>query len=147
MEPTQAGFLAWVRAFMGIGTAALPDDAPAIGYAYAVATELVPCELQAISPTMYMLAVYNLGGDNLINYAPDQAGQTFFADARKLYRCNDFVMGVVASTGDNGTSTSLAVPDALRELTLAQLQNMKTPYGRRYMSIVQSLGPTIWGIS
>jgi hypothetical protein len=146
MAPTQAGFLDWVRTQMGISTVELPDSSPWIGYAYNVALEITNLYFAQASPTLYTLAVYNLGGDNLINYAPDQPGSTFFADLRASFTINSFTPGVVSSSSDAGTSTSLLNPDFMKELTLANLQNLKTPYGRRYLSIAQSFGP-LWGLS
>jgi hypothetical protein len=35
----------------------------------------------------------------------------------------------------------------MQRLTLAQLQNLKTPYGREYLALAQSYGPNVWGLS
>ena len=37
--------------------------------------------------------------------------------------------------------------ESMKGLTLANLQNLKTPWGRMYLSIAQLAGPTIWGLS
>ena len=91
-------------------------------------------------------ACYNLAGDLLINYAPDQAGQTFFSDARTKFSINTATTGVVSSTSDESTSVSLAIPPAVSNLLLSQLQNTKTPWGRVYLSYAQSSG-SLWGVS
>ena len=144
--PTQAGFLAWVRAVMGITTAQLPDASLALTYAYQVAVALVNPQIGLASPIMYTLAVYNLGGDNLINWAQDTPPSTLFADQRKAYNTYNFIAGTISSAGDEGTNESIATVDALTKLTLGQLQNLKTPWGRQYLSIAMSVG-TNWGLS
>jgi hypothetical protein len=146
MNPTLAGFLTFIRNAAGIPTSALPDDDIQITYAFNVAIELTLLELQQVSTTIYMLAVYNLGVSNLINWANDQAGQTYFADLRKSLDITAFVGGVVSSTADVSTSETLLSPDFLKGLTMANLQQLKDPYGRQWMAFMQEYG-TIWGIS
>lgn len=137
---------------MGISTAQLPDNSPWIGYAFGIALQTVNPVLVAVPSvpnvwTIYEVAVYNLGGSNLINYAPDQPGQTFFADARKAWNINgEGPFGVVSAAGDQGTSDSFIVPDAMKGLTLGDLQNLKDPWGRAYLAIAQKTG-TLWGLS
>jgi hypothetical protein len=82
----------------------------------------------------------------LINFATDQSGQTFFATARTNYGINSFVAGVIGSSADETTSESLVVPEAMKNLTLQNLQNLKTPYGRQYLYFAQAFG-TNWGLS
>jgi hypothetical protein len=81
----------------------------------------------------------------LINYGEDVTPSTVFADIRTAYKINSFVPGMVSSTSDNGTSTSLITPDFFQNLTLSDLQLMKTPYGRAYLAIAQKAG-NLWGI-
>ena len=145
-SPSQSGFLAFVRNVMGISSAYVPDNSTSLIDAYTVALEWVNTTLDAASPTIYTMAVYNLGGDTLINWCPDQAGQTYFQDLRKSFHCTSFVPGVVSSTSDEGTSSSLTVPKAFEMLTFSDLQNIKTPYGRQYLAIAQQMG-TLWGMS
>jgi hypothetical protein len=90
--------------------------------------------------------VYNLGGDMLINWTPDQPGQVYFANLRTSFGTNNWAPGVVTSTSDGGTSTSLTNPEFMKEFTMANLQNLKTPYGRQYLAWAQSTG-SIWGMS
>ena len=78
--PTQAGFDAWIYSTLGCTTEDLPADSPFLVYAYNVAIEVVNMQLQVVSPLIYMLAVYNLAADNLINYAPNTGTSTFFTD-------------------------------------------------------------------
>lgn len=153
--PTLAGFLSFIRSVMGIDPLYLPDDSVAINWAYSVALMIVNPDLTLVtagppsaplSVSLYELCVYNLAGDNLINYAPDQPGRTFFAEQRKNLGISTFAAGVVSSTSDDGDSVSLAVPDSLKMLTMAQLQNLKTPYGRTYLGYAQTSG-TLWGLT
>ena len=146
MNPNLADFLTFIRVEMGISTTYLPDDSPAITMAYNVAIEIVNPIINVLSPTMYTLAVYNLAGDNVINFAQDQTGQTFFADLRKSWNLIGFVGGIIQYTADESTSQSMAVPDSAKMFTLANLQQLKTPYGRQYLQIAQSYGYN-WGLS
>jgi hypothetical protein len=147
MDPTLAGFLEFVRTVMGISSSVLPDNSPYLAISFNVSKEIVNPTIQQASPLLYQSAVYNLAGDSLLNFAQDQAGKTFFADARAKFTLLDFTPGVVQSTGDEGTNTSLIVQKAAEEFTLANLQQLKTPYGRAYLQIAQSYGPNIWGVS
>lgn len=113
--------------------------------AYDVAVALVNRALQVVpsplrSPSIYALCVYNLAGDNLVNYAQDRPNQTYFADLRKSFNILGFVGGVVQSTGDEATNESMVVPDAFKLFTMANLQQLKTPWGRQYLSFAQSYG-------
>jgi uncharacterized protein YciU (UPF0263 family) len=147
VPPTEAGFLQWVRSVMGVTTQQLPDNDPVIPVAYEVAIEIVNQTLNQASPTIYALAVYNLGGSNLVNYAQDQTDQTFWTDLRSKFNTYGFVAGVISSSSDEGTSETLLVPDALKGLTLSNLQYLKDPWGRQYLSFAQLYGPNIWGLS
>jgi hypothetical protein len=95
---------------------------------------------------IYMLAVYNLGASNLLNWFPDTPPSTFFADARKGYGINSFVAGVVTASSDEGTSNSLTTPEWASNLTIANLQQLKDPFGRQYLAFAADYG-SLWGIS
>lgn len=73
--------------------------------------------------------------------------EQFFANIRRYFKINSFVPGIVANTSDLTTSVGLDNPDFMKNLTLEQLQLIKTPYGRRYLEIAQKYGPTIWGVT
>lgn len=155
-QPTLAGFTAWVRNVMGISAAVCPDNSDALTTAYAFALEIVNTTIAQASPMLYTGAVYNLGGDNLLNYAPDLPNapviegsdppMAFFAYSRKQYNIAGFVGGVIQSAGDESTSQSMVVPEQFKQLTISDLQNLKTPYGRQYLAIAQRYG-TIWGVT
>lgn len=165
ISPTFAGFLGFVRNVMAVPTSAITDDSVYLHYAYEVSQMIVNEQLMVVTspsptagnyPTYYAIAVYNLGGDNLINYAQDLPDSPlygnkpplpYFADQRRNYKIGAFVGGVVASTSDNGTSVSLDVVTALKDLTIDQLENLNTPWGRRYLGLAQAAGPSIWGLS
>jgi hypothetical protein len=114
--------------------------------AWAVACETVDRFINIHSPLYYNLAMYNFAADYLINWCVDQECQTWFEDLRKKLKITSFVGGTVASTADESTSTSLNVPKNLEGLTFFDLQNLKTIYGRTYMSIAEKFGD-IWGAS
>lgn len=152
--PTVTGFQEFIYTYMGITTAQLPPTTPVIEFAFWSAIETVNLFL-AGAPLLYNQAVYNLAGDILMNYAPDVVptvpyGGTklpFFAFMRQKFNINGFVSGVISSASDEGTGDSLVVPDSLAQLTLADLQNLKTPWGRAYLSIAQKWGPDLFGIT
>jgi len=147
VSPSLGGFTNFVYGNMGITTAQLPTTSPAIPIAYSVALATVNVALSqtALAP-IYALAVYNLAGDRLINYAADQPGQNFFQQMRQSLDITGFTAGVVSATADVSTSESLTVPAYAQTLTLSQLQNLKTFWGREYLGIAQTFGP-MWGIS
>jgi hypothetical protein len=161
--PTLAGFLSFIRNVMGISTTVLPDASSVITMAFNVAIAIVNINLQIIpvgpqpGDTIYSLAVYNLAGSNLLNYAQDLPGAAvvpgsgdpglpYFEYTRQKYNINGFVSGVVQSSSDEGTSVSMVVQEAAQTFTLQDLQQLKDPYGRRFLSFAQQAG-TLWGIN
>ena len=144
--PTLAGFQTFVTDIMQIPEAALPSGSPVIGYAFETACAIVLKQIQGISPFLYEVAVYNLAASILIQYAPDQPGQTYFADYRKAHGIGIFTPGIIQSSSDSGTAQSWMIPEALKNLSLADLQNLKNPYGLAYLQIAQSYG-AIWGLT
>ena len=151
--PTLAGFNIFVYNVMLIDPLVLPTTSAVIGYAYNVALGVVNQALMGAGCppgsqwSIYAMAVYNLGGSNLINYAQDQPGYTYFNDQRTNFGITKFQPGVVAGTSDAGTAVSLLNPEFMRNLTLANLQQLKDPWGRAYLQFAQDYGPSIWGIS
>jgi hypothetical protein len=168
-QPTLAGFTAFVRSVMGISTMVLPDGSPVMAMALAVSMALVNPQLRVIGVpdhdaagvtlnqgglSIYVLAVYNLAGSNLLSYAQDASNapvyknkMPFFAYFRWKWNLNSFVPGVIDSSSDETTSEHMVVQEAAKYFTMANLQQLKDPYGRAYLAFVQSYGPTTWGIS
>ena len=151
--PSIAGFTTWLTAVMGLSTAAMASAAPVIPIAYNVALAVVNTDLCAApNPSgvddysIYSLAVYNLGGDRLVNYVQDIPPDTTFADARLKYNVTNFLAGVVQASSDDGTGQTLTVPEAFQNLTIMDLNNIATPWGRQYLAFAQDTG-TLWGIS
>lgn len=151
--PTEAGYLAFIRDTMRIDADELPDNSPWIPASYSLAIALVNKALQAVvsgsstQPSFYALAVYNLAGHTLIEYAPDEAGSTYFTTLREKTNMAGMVSGVVQSSGDEGSNTSMLVPEQFGQLTLADIQLTKTAWGQRYLGMAQAYGPSIWGLS
>lgn len=134
------------------GLAPAPGDQylivqPVASMSLGVAEQVVNDDLQSAVPQLYTLAVYNLATDRLINYAPDQPGQNFFATARANYHLLDMNVGVIQGASDQGTSGSYLNLEAMKTFTLGDLQTLKTPFGRRYMEIAMNYGPSLWGMS
>ena len=143
---------------MGIPPGALPDNSVWLTYAYDAAYATVNTQLSTVPGPFYMLAVYNLGGDNLVNWAQDDVqppypfptnnptGLLYFAYLRDQFKINAFVPGVINSSSDEGTSQSMDTLDAYKNFTLSNLQNLKTPWGRTYLGFAQRVG-TLWGLT
>lgn len=144
--PANEDRMAFIRNIMGIPDAALPDDSPYILYSLTGAVNVVNLAIQQISPFLYDIAVNNLAGDNLINWAQDAPDSTFFKDLRASFGCNNFSAGVVQSATDNSTAMTALVPEFFKELTMRDLRNLKTPYGREYLAIAMDYGP-LWGLT
>lgn len=172
-SPTLAGFKTFIRQTMGIDTTILPDADPVIPMAFAVALAIVNPALKCVALpsgdaagaslnsgglTIYTLAVYNFAADRIINFAQDQPGAEpvdgsgdpglpFFQWQRKQLNINGFVPGVIESSNDETTGENFVVQEAAKQFTLANIQQLKTIYGRQYLSLAQDWGPTIWGIN
>lgn len=147
LTPTLPGFVVFVRRFMGITTDDLPDDSPFIELAFESAREFMavyPC--YAGIALLYTQAVYNLGGSYLLRWADDIQPSTYFDDKRNEYGMNSFRAGVLTSASDESTSQSMAVGQAMSNLTLADLQLVQDPYGRHALAFLMELGG-VWGIS
>ena len=139
-------------------TFASQSNPPVVGDAYVVVQPIVAISLQVAMATvnralnsansgLYVLAVYNLATDRLMNFAPDQPNQSYFSQLRDQYHLLDSKVGVVASGSDQGTSGSLVNPEQLSRLTLEDLQMLKTPFGKNYLGMAQAFGPDIFGLS
>lgn len=122
------------------------DGTDVVSSSYALAVATVNPDLAQASDLIYTLAVYNLATDYVINMAPDPSGSTYFTDIRSKFNLNTFTAGLVESSSDSSTSASLGMPASLKELTISDLQNMKTPWGRQYLAFAQKYG-TLWGLS
>ncbi|HBK2804405.1 TPA: hypothetical protein HHH48_005056, partial [Escherichia coli] len=48
--------------------------------------------------------------------------------------------------GDNSTSAQRLVPDFFKDLSLADLQMLQDPWGRRYLMFAQQFG-SLWGLT
>lgn len=143
--PTLTGFIAWTRTVMGIPTTVMADNNPGFEYAFSVAKDMIPLDLNKV-PNIYTLTVYNWGGSLLIQFQQDPTGFTFFTDARKSYGVNSFTAGVIEHAADASTSESMAIGQGLKNLDILSLQRIKDPYGRQAVAYMQSIG-TLWGLS
>jgi hypothetical protein len=121
---------------------------------YQIARDLVNTDIACASPGQYVLAIYNLAADRLFNFAMDIPNQTYFSDlqgpgspGKPGFNLDSFTPGVLSAAYDNGTGTNVLNPEQMKLFTLQDLQTLKTPYGRIYMSIAQKYGVTIWGLS
>lgn len=156
--PTLSGFQAFLLDPVGITATILPPSSFVVAMALTVAMDIVNQQLQLAAPTEYTLAVYNLATSNIFNYAQDLPGaaiyrtnstgigQPFFAAMRDTWGIYNPTSGVVQSASDVSTSDTVVVPDFAKDLTLADLQLRKDPFGRQYLALAQKYG-TLWGIN
>lgn len=144
--PNTTDLYTFLQTIVQVPTAALPSNSPYLAWALSYAEEKTLLVLYAIGQDYYCFAVYLLATSFLINWCPDQPGQTFFQGLRATWNLTGFVGGTIQSSADESTSESLLAPDFLKGLTLGQLQALKDPYGRQWLSMQQDLG-AVWGIS
>ncbi len=145
--PTLAGFVTFCRTIAQIPVDAMPDGDSGFADAFLYAQRWTPCQLKAVDCYLYTSCVYNLGVSLILDYQPDQSGHTYFADLRKALKIGNFVAGVVSSTADQATSAALTIGAQLSNLSLADMQLMADPFGRRAIAIMGELGPGMWGLS
>ena len=146
--PNMTDYLAFIRA-QGIPVQALPDDSPIIQVTFDLAMDWVYRRIQCASRVWYARAVYLFALDRRINFASDpiECGTDgYFATLRSKLGINTASTGIIQASSDNSTSQSWMIPDALKNLSLADLQNLKTPYGREYLAIASQFSP-IWGLT
>lgn len=75
-------------------------------------------------------------------------GFNLFVNLRQYYHLNNFVAGVVKSAYDESTGESLETPNWVSNLSLNDLDILKTPYGRFYAQYAQKFGSlSLSGIS
>lgn len=147
--PNVTDFLAMIRNEAGIVAQVLPDNSPVIGMVLTLSLEYVYKEIACVSWPYYVRAVYLFALDRLINFASDPVecgSDGFFTKLRSALGVNSASAGLIQSSSDNGTSQSYMIPDSLKNMSLADLQLMKTPYGREYLGITQMFSP-VWGLS
>lgn len=65
---------------------------------------------------------------------------TYFSALRASWQINQFVPGVVASIGDEGTNTSFKNPAIMEGLKFSDLSYIKSPFGRKYLAIADRVG-------
>ncbi|EML4687383.1 hypothetical protein [Citrobacter amalonaticus] len=142
MTTSLSGFIAFVRSDMGVTAEQVPDDSQSLSLAFGGAVEWVNRDIEAVVPNLYTVAVYNLAASFLVNYGTESV----FADFRSKFGLNDFKAGVITGAGDNATSAQRLVPEFFKDLSLADLQMLQDPWGRRYLMIAQQFG-SLWGLS
>ena len=142
MTTSLSGFIAFVRADMSVSAGQVPDDSQSLSLAYGGAVEWVNRDIEVVMPNLYTVAVYNLAASFLVNCGTESV----FSDFRSKLGLNDFKPGVITGAGDNATSAQRLVPDFFKDLSLADLQMLQDPWGRRYLMIAQQFG-SLWGLS
>jgi hypothetical protein len=152
--PTLEGYTDWIYSVMAVPESVLPDDSIYIQMSFDIAMEFVNQYINIVNPGVFTVAVYNLAGNFLVNIAqddpdavppPDNAA-TYWADLRSSLNLNSFVPGLVDNAADQGTSAGLQLLASMEDLTIGDLQMLKTPWGRVYMGIAQCVG-SMWGLT
>lgn len=145
-QPNIVDFEWFLSNSVQIPPAALPASSPWPQYALTQALHLTPCGPGGI---MYTLVVYNCATHILFTITPDVAGQNFFSTARSKegFSLVNPIVGVVAATTDESTTTTLSSPDWTKRITVSQLNFMRTPWGREYLGWIQSAGPYPVGLT
>lgn len=123
------------------------SGAPILTTTLTIAADIANSALEQASNDIYMLAVYNLATDRLVNYAQDTAPANYFSTLRNNYKLSAFVPGVVSSSSDNGSATTMLNTEGMKNFTLQDLQTLKTPWGRQYIAFAQMYGPALWGLT
>lgn len=146
--PNLPDYTLFVSGVMGISTVYLPADSPFLGYAFNRALQMV---INVQGGLEYTLAVYNCAGHIQLTITPDQVvggvARTFFQDQRRDLDLLHPVVGLVASSSDESTSVTNAVPDAMRQLTISDLGFMRTIWGREFLAYNQDYGASVWGLT
>ncbi len=146
--PNATDFATMLTTEIGLTAGALTTAAIQVTASLAYAQCWVYKRLNCISNGIYLRAVYCLATDRLLNIGQDPTNNstTFFASLRTQFAITSFIAGVISSSSDESTSQSIAVAESLNTLTLPDLQNLKTPWGREYLGYAQQ-GAPIWGVS
>jgi hypothetical protein len=165
--PTLTGFIWFLQNIVGIPALYLPTDAPVISWAYNIVVDTVNPIFQTVpswqmpsTQLIYTQMVYNLGAHDIILWAQDVEPPPtppykvdsngnpigYFEYMRQKFGLNTLVPGVVTATFDQGTGTTLAVPEGLKNLTISDLGLLQTPWGRVYLGYAQAWNRP-WGIS
>jgi hypothetical protein len=151
--PNITDFQTFIVNVMGISNAILNPNDPVVCMAFTIAMNVVNQYLACTSPPIYTLAVYNLAGSNVINYAQDQSGAPdyqnglpFFAYLRQKWNISGYISGTIQSSSDVSTSESMVVPEYTKDMNLYELQLIKDPFGRQYLALAQNWGP-LWGMN
>ncbi len=144
-QVTKDQFIEFIRGSMGIDESMLPDDSIDINFCYLITIDTISSSFIQLPDSIYQFAFLNLAAAYLVEYALDQPGKDTFSKLRGQFGLSSFNTGIIQSSSDQGTSAALLVPDWVKNANLFDLQMMKTPWGRQYLSLSQRLSPA-WGI-
>lgn len=93
--------------------------------------------IQVTTSTQFTYSYVNNPGVNIL---PGNVGFNLFSMLRSNYHINNFVAGVIKSSADESTSESLETPNWAANLSLNDLDLLKTPFGRFYAMYAQKFG-------
>ena len=149
-SPNYPDFTSWVASMMGVPADDMPgSDTLAMAYDTSLniaLPDLGSIPYQAGTPSLYALAVYNLGGAILVDIAQDDPDSTYWQNLRSKFNTSSYAWGVTSSASDQGTSTSMMMPGFINNMMPLDLWLMATPWGRTYMQIAGGWG-AVWGLS
>ena len=106
----------------------------------------VPVALSPNTNAPYVTCVYNWAASLVIQFQQDAIGQNFFTKARQSFGIGTWTPGPISSASNEATSQSMELGEGMKNLTLADMQRCKDPYGRTAIEMLQTLG-TLWGMN
>lgn len=147
LTPNFQDFLTFVRNDAKIPTSAISDDDPMLETCFELGQETVPMHVGLqLQPLIYLVCVYSFGVSYLLHCANDEPGSTYFSNIRKELNLDTLTYGLLNQASDQGTAGGELIPNAIQRLSLADLNFLKDPFGRRAISFLMELGP-LWGLS
>lgn len=155
VTPNLTDFVAMLQNEMAVDVTTLngPVNQIVIARSFDMAQHYVLREIALLDLGLYARALYCFAADRFLNFAvpvvgapTNEAGVDCITQARRAYSLGSFTAGVINSASDNGTAGSITVPEGLKNLSLIDLQALKTPWGREYLGLASSFGP-LWGMS
>jgi hypothetical protein len=145
--PNIADFNDFIANSMQVPASALAPGSPYPQFALSRGIDIVFNLPGIVSQLEYTQAVYNCAAHFLISLTPDvipvvvyQDNLGFFTYTRQSLDLNSFQAGVISSSSDESTSNSMTIPESLTNLTVGDLDFLKTPWGRQYIAYAQDFG-------
>lgn len=145
-HPNITDFITTMTTELGVSPSLVNENTPWANAALAFSVHWVYKGLAKADNAIYLRAVYCLALDRAILIAQDTPPDNTFSALRDKFKIYAFRPGVIAESHDESTGQSFNTPTSLNSLSIADLNNMKTPWGIEYLGYAQQASP-IWGMS